>query len=50
MQVWNNLRFILEHDIPVIDYKGKVKAGDMESELFQVTILARTILRNQGLS
>lgn len=43
------LRLILEHDIPVIDYKGKVKAGDMESELSSdYSTLARTILRNQG--
>ena len=27
------LRFMLEYDIPLIDYKGRVKAGDMESEL-----------------
>ena len=27
------LRFMLEYDIPFIDYKGKVKAGEMESEL-----------------
>ena len=27
------LRFMLEYDIPFVDYKGQVKVGDMESEL-----------------
>lgn len=43
------LRFILEHTIPTIDFKGKVKAGDMESELSSTySTLARTILANNG--
>lgn len=43
------LRFILEHEIPTIDFKGKVKAGDMESELSShYSVLARTILANNG--
>jgi hypothetical protein len=43
------LRFILEYDIPLIDYKGKVKAGDMESELSSdYSTLALRILGNAG--
>lgn len=43
------MRFILEYDIPVIDYKGKVKAGEMESELSSnISTLAYTILANNG--
>lgn len=43
------LRFILEHDIPVVDFKGKVKAGDMESELSSdYSTLALRILGNAG--
>lgn len=43
------LRFMLEYDIPFIDYKGKVKAGDMESELkTDISTLALTILGNNG--
>jgi hypothetical protein len=43
------LRFMLEYDIPTIDYKGMVEAGDMKSELSSdYSTLARTILRNNG--
>jgi hypothetical protein len=43
------LRFILEYEIPVIDYKGKVKAGEMESELSSdISTLALRILGNAG--
>ena len=43
------LRFMLEYDIPFIDYKGKVKAGEMESELnTPISTLAHTILGNNG--
>ena len=43
------LRFILEYDIPLIDYKNKVKAGDMESELSSdYSTLAIRILANAG--
>lgn len=43
------LRFILEHDIPVIDFKDKVKAGDMESTLSSdYSTLALRILGNAG--
>ena len=43
------LRFMLEYDIPFIDYKGKVKAGDMESELnTDYSTLALRYLANGG--
>ena len=43
------LRFILEYDIPVIDYKDRVKAGDMESTLSSdYSTLALRILGNAG--
>ena len=43
------LRFILEHDIPVIDFKDKVKAGEMESTLSSdYSTLALRILGNAG--
>ena len=43
------LRFILEYDIPLIDYKGKVKAGDMESEFkSDYSTLSLRILGNAG--
>lgn len=43
------LRFMLEYDIPLIDYKGKVKAGDMESELSSdYSTLALRMLGNAG--
>ena len=42
-------RFILDYEIPVIDYKGKVKAGEMESELSSdYSTLALRILSNHG--
>ena len=43
------LRFILEHDIPLIDFKDRVKAGDMESTLSSdYSTLALRILGNAG--
>ena len=43
------LRFMLEYDIPFIDYKGMVKAGDMQSELkSDISTLALTMLGNNG--
>jgi hypothetical protein len=43
------LRFMLEYDIPFINYKGKVKAGEMESELINdISTLSLTILGNNG--
>lgn len=43
------LRFMLEYEIPLIDYKNKVKAGDMESELSSdYSTLALRILSNNG--
>lgn len=43
------LRFMLEYDIPFIDYKGVVKAGEMTSELkSDISTLALTILGNNG--
>jgi len=43
------LRFMLEYDIPLIDYKGRVKAGEMESELYtDYSTLALRILANNG--
>jgi hypothetical protein len=43
------LRFILEYDIPLIDYKDRVKAGDMESTLSSdYSTLALRILGNAG--
>lgn len=43
------LRFMLEYDIPTIDYKGMVEAGDMKSELSSdYSTLARKILANNG--
>ena len=43
------LRFMLEYDIPTIDYKGRVDAGDMKSELSSdYSTLARRILANNG--
>ena len=42
-------RFILEHDIPLVDFKDKVKAGDMESTLSSdYSTLALRILGNAG--
>lgn len=43
------LRFMLEYDIPLIDYKGRVNAGDMNSELSSdYSTLALRILGNNG--
>lgn len=43
------LRFMLEYDIPLIDYKGSVKAGEMVSELSSdYSTLALRILANNG--
>jgi hypothetical protein len=43
------LRFMLEHDIPTIDHKGKIKAGSMEAELISdISTLAQRILGNHG--
>ena len=43
------LRFILEYDIPVIDFKDKVKAGEMESTMSSdYSTLALRILGNAG--
>lgn len=43
------LRFILEYDIPLLDYKGKLKAGAMESDLnTDYSTLALRILANNG--
>ena len=43
------LRFMLEYDIPFIDYKGKVKAGEMESELkTDISTLSLAMLGNNG--
>lgn len=43
------LRFMYEYDIPVIDYKGKVEAGAMKSELStDYSTLALRILANNG--
>lgn len=44
------LRFMYEYDIPLIDYKGRIKAGDMENELYSdYSTLALRILANAGL-
>lgn len=43
------LRFMLEYDIPFIDYKGRVEVGDMKSELSSnYSTLSLTILGNAG--
>ena len=43
------LRFMLEYQIPLIDYKGKVEAGEMKSELSSdYSTLALRILENNG--
>lgn len=42
-------RFMLEHDIPFVDYKDKVKAGSMETSLnSDYSTLALRILANNG--
>lgn len=43
------LRFMCEYDIPLIDYKGRVQAGAMESELnSDYSTLALRMLANAG--
>lgn len=43
------LRFMLEYDIPLIDYKDKVKAGEMETTLSSdYSTLSLRILGNNG--
>ena len=43
------LRFVLEYDIPVIDYKDKVEAGEMRSTLSSdYSTLALRMLGNAG--
>lgn len=43
------LRFMLEYDIPLIDYKEKVRAGDMESYLSSdYSTLSLRMLGNAG--
>ena len=43
------LRFVLEYEIPVIDYKGKLKAGEMESTInSDYSTLALRMLANKG--
>lgn len=43
------LRFMLDYDIPFVDYKDKVKAGDMESTLSSdYSTLALRMLANAG--
>lgn len=43
------LRFMYEYDIPLIDYKGRVEAGEMRSELkTDYSTLALRMLANAG--
>lgn len=43
------LRFMYEYDIPLVDYKGRVEAGAMKSELnTDYSTLALRILANNG--
>ena len=43
------LRFVYEYDIPLIDYKGRVEAGEMKSELkTDYSTLALRKLANAG--
>ena len=43
------LRFILEYDIPFLDNRGSIKAGAMESDLItNYSTLALTMLGNAG--
>ncbi len=43
------LRFMYEYDIPLIDYKGRVDAGDMKSEFHSdYSTLALRMLANAG--
>lgn len=43
------LRFMLEHDIPTIDFDKKIKAGSMEANLISdISSLSLRILGNSG--
>lgn len=43
------LRFMLEHDIPTLDFDKKVKAGSMEANLISdISTLSLRILGNHG--
>ena len=43
------LRFILEYDIPVLDNRGTIKAGAMESDLISdISTFSLRILGNAG--
>ena len=43
------LRFMYEYDIPLIDYKGEVKAGDMRNDFkSDYSTLALRMLANAG--
>ena len=43
------LRFMIEHSIPFIDYDKRVKAGDMEANIFtDYSTLALRMLSNAG--
>ena len=43
------LRFMYEYDIPLIDYKGRVEAGEMKSEFkTDYSTLALRMLANAG--
>ena len=43
------LRFMLEHDIPFVDFDKKIKAGNMEADLkSDYSTLALRILSNNG--
>lgn len=43
------MRFMLEHDIPFIDYDKRIKAGSMEADLCSdYSTLALRILANNG--
>lgn len=43
------LRFMYEYDIPLIDYKGRVEAGEMKNELSSdYSTLALRMLGNAG--
>lgn len=43
------LRFMLEHDIPTLDFDKKIKAGSMEANLISdISTLSLKILGNHG--
>ena len=43
------LRFMIEHSIPFIDYNGKVEAGDMKADIHSdYSALALRMLSNAG--